>query len=214
MTQTKQDTDKEDVELFKLSDPNFHAEIGIFPKWRVGDSAGPKNEIYPYYEADQCEEILDAVCGIAGWGCEYREVAGMLFCSIQVITPDGIIEKSDAGGARGSRKKSIEAVDKATFEAKTAASGAFVRAAAKWGIGRHLSLLPKIQLKNLGQGKVQTPSGDTLDGPAALSSWCNKIDPSISNLVMIYNMNKEMFDKNERAKATLTEMKELLKGGK
>jgi len=201
------------IELFKLSDPNFHAEIGIYPKWRVGDVVGANNEIYPYYDADQCEEILDTVCGIGGWGCEYRGIARMLFCSISIITSEGLIEKSDAGGAKASRKKSIADVDKATFEAKTAASGAFVRAAAKWGIGRHLSLLPKIQLKNAGQGKFQTPKGEFLEGPAAISAWCNKASPAISHLVAVYTMNKEMFETNDRAKSVLTEMRQLLEGG-
>ena len=56
-------TAKED--LFKLKDPNHHEAIGIIPKWRVGDSAGSgQNEIYPYFDADQCEEILDDVFGV------------------------------------------------------------------------------------------------------------------------------------------------------
>lgn len=214
MTKAKTNSTGTMPELFKLSDPNFHAEIGIYPKWRVGDSVGnAMNEIYPFYDADQCEEILDAVCEIGGWGCEYREVAKMLFCSISILTVEGLIEKSDAGGARASRKTKIEDVDKATFEAKTAASGAFVRAAAKWGIGRHLSLLPKIQLKNMGHGKMQTPKNEILDGPAALSAWCNKANPAISHLVAVYTMNKELFESNDRAKSVLTEMRQLLEGG-
>ncbi|MDP3442636.1 MAG: hypothetical protein Q8T08_07200, partial [Ignavibacteria bacterium] len=93
--------EKKQIELINLASPDFHESIGVLPKWRVGDSSGDgKNEIYPYYDADQCETVLDEVCGIGGWGCEYREVAGILFCSISIMTESGMIEKSDAGGAR------------------------------------------------------------------------------------------------------------------
>ena len=200
------------MSLINLSDPNFHESIGIYPKWRIGDSVGGgKNEIYPYYDADQIEEILDAVCGISGWGCEYREVAKMLFCTINIRTQDGeIIEKSDAGGARASRKKNIEDVDKLTFEAKTAATGAFVRAAAKLGIGRHLSLLPKIHLDNLSGTKVRTPKGEILEGAQQLSAWCNKTSPSLSHLMAVWHLNKTLFANNEQAKELISELKELI----
>lgn len=200
---------KED--LFKLSDPNFHESIGIMPKWRVGDSSGNQsNEIYPYYDSDQAEQILDTVAGVEGWGCEYREVAKMLFCSISINVDGELVEKSDAGGARASRKKDITEVDKATFEAKAAASGAFVRSAAKWGIGRHLALLPKITLKNAGQGVMIAPDGTKLSSPAELTAWCNKITPSIRYLITIYQLNKADFDTNARAVQCVTELKEFL----
>src|SRR5690554_8045400 len=73
-------------QLGRLSDPYYHKEIGVETKWRIGDGAGPgKNAIFPYYTADQCREILDNVCGITGWGNEYREVAGYLFAVISII---------------------------------------------------------------------------------------------------------------------------------
>lgn len=200
---------KED--LFKLSDPNFHESIGIYPKWRVGDSAGNQsNEIYPYYDADQCEQILDAVAGVESWGCEYREVAKMLFCSISINVDGELVEKSDAGGARASRKTSMDAIDKATFEAKAAASGAFVRSAAKWGIGRHLTLLPKITLKNAGQGVMIAPDGTKLNSPAELTAWCNQITPSIRYLITIYQLNKTAIEANPRALGYVKELKEFL----
>lgn len=197
------------TQFFKLSDPNYHREIGIMPRWRIGDSVAGKNEIYPYYDADQCEEILDAVCGVDGWGCEYREVSGILFCSISIITDSGIIEKADAGGARGSRKKNIEQVDKDTFEAKTAATGAFVRAASKCGIGRHLSMLPKIRLQ-VASGVAIGAKGEQLRTPDELSAYCNGINPGVTNLVSAYMLNRQLFDSNDDSMRLLKELKQII----
>jgi len=200
------------TELIKLGSPDFHESIGVLPKWRVGDSAGDgKNEIYPYYDADQCETILDEVCGIGGWGNEYREVAGILFCSIQIMTDGGMIEKSDAGGARASRKTSMQETDKKTFEDKTAASSAFVRAAAKWGIGRHLEILPKIQLKADSSG-FNIPTGERFP-IAKLSEWCNQTSPSVKHLAAIYKLNESGFMANERAMQLLSELRQFVEKG-
>jgi len=202
----------EKKQLLNLASPDFHESIGILPKWRVGDSSGDgKNEIYPYYDADQCESIFDEVCGIDAWGCEYREVAGILFCSISVLTDSGMIEKSDAGGARASRKTSIQQVDKETFEAKTAASSAFVRAAAKWGVGRHLEILPKIQLKADSSG-FNTPDGTRLP-IAKLSEWCNQTSPSVKHLAAVYKLNEAGFKENERSMQLLKELREFCEKG-
>lgn len=197
--------------LLKLSSSDYHESIGVLPKWRIGDSAGQgMNEIYPYYDADQCETILDDVLGADGWGCEYREVAGILFCSIMVFGGEsGPIEKADAGGARDTRKKSMSENDKATFEAKTAASSAFVRAAAKWGIGRHLDQLPKMQLK-VESGVCISPKGERLPNPETLTAWCNNISPAISHLGAIYRLQRIKFDSNERAKQLLSELRTIV----
>lgn len=199
-------------ELINLSSPDFHESIGVLPKWRVGDSSGEgKNEIYPYYDSDQCEQILDEVCGVAGWGNEYREVAGILFCSISIMTDSGLIEKSDAGGARASRKKSIEQVDKETFEAKTAASSAFVRAAAKWGIGRHLEILPKIQLKADSSG-FNAPDG-TRYPIAKLSEFCNQTSPAIKHMIAVYQLQRSKFESNDRGMQLLKELRAFVEKG-
>ena len=196
-------------DLLKLSSPDYHESIGIFPKWRIGDKSGNMNEIYPYYDSDQCEEILDNVCGIDGWGCEYREVAGILFCTIQIQTDNGIVEKADAGGARASRKKTIEEVDKATFEAKTAASGAFVRACSRIGIGRHLNDLPKVRLTVQDYIAI-APDGTRLQTPEELSAYCNKMSPALLHLVSAYNMCKSTFEGNERAKQMFAELRAII----
>jgi hypothetical protein len=196
-------------QLMKLNDPDYHESIGVQPKWRIGDSSGGgMNEIYPYYDADQCETILDDVCGVDGWGCEYREVAGMLFCSIQIMTESGMIEKADAGGARSTRKK-LEGADKETFEAKTAATGAFVRAASRWGIGRHLDQLPKMQLK-VESGVCITPKGDRLPNPKTLTDWCNRVNPATALLSSVYSLSRSKFDNDERGLQMLSELRKFI----
>jgi hypothetical protein len=127
------------------------------------------------------------------------------------MTDTGMIEKSDAGGARGSRKRSIDQVDKETFEAKTAASSAFVRAAAKWGIGRHLEILPKIQLKADSSG-FYTPTGERLP-IAKLSEWCNQTSPAIKHMVAVFQLQRSKFEVNERAMQLLKELRAFVEGG-
>lgn len=195
-------------DLFKLADPNFHESIGILPKWRIGDSAGAgQNEIYPYYDADQCEEILDSACGISDWENEYREVNGILVCSIRIYVDGEPREKSDAGGGRESRKASMSDADKEAFMAKSAASGAFVRASAKWGIGRHLQLLPKITLRNAGSGVMLAPDNTKLNTPQELTVWCNKVSPSVNFLMAVYRLNKVKFENSEDGTKLISELR-------
>lgn len=196
-------------DLSKLADPNYHREIGISTKWRIGDKAGAgQNVIYPYYTADQCREILDNVCGITGWMNEYREVAGYLFAVIG-ITVDGVpVEKSDAGGARGSQK-SLSGEDKDTWNAKTAASSSFVRAAKAWGIGRHHDLLPKIILP-VKNAMPYTLEGVALEGPEALSAYCNATSTAAGYLYWIYNLEKAKFGEGSRGLELLAELKNIL----
>ena len=200
--------------LIKLSSPDYHESIGILPKWRIGDQVSNGiNEIYPYYDADQCEEIFDNVLGIDGWGCEYREVAGILFCAISIFTEsNGMVEKSDGGGARASRKKSISDTDKQTFEAKTAATGAFVRAAARWGVGRHLNILPKIRLAQ-SNGVCKTPKGELLKDPEELAAWCNQTSPAIKHLIAAYQLCRASFDANQEAVDKLTDLRKFIEAG-
>jgi len=200
-----------ELDLTLLSSPDYHEKLGIYPRWRVGDKLGNTgmNEIYPYYTDSQCEQILDDVLGVDGWGVEAREVCGMLFMSIQIITGNGIIEKADAGGARQSRKKSITDVDKATFEAKTAATSAFVRACSRLGIGRHLNDLPKVRLKVDGYVAIGS-KGERLTTPEDLSAYCNKMSPALLHLISAYNMCKSTFDGNERAQKMFSDLREII----
>jgi len=200
----------EKSDLIKLSSPDFHESIGVLPMWKVGKGKNTegKNNIFPYYEADQCEQILDEVCGVDGWGCEYREVKNILFCSISIMTDSGMIEKSDAGGARETNETGISTVDAQTFRDKTAASSAFVRAAAKWGVGRHLEVLPKIQLKADSSG-FNAPDG-TRYPIAKLSEWCNGVSPAVKHMGAVFQLQRSKFEGNERAMQLLKELRQFV----
>lgn len=187
------------VILGNLSSPTFHASLGIETNWRIGDRAGSKNGvdryvIYPYYEATQCREILDAVFGVAGWNNEYREVCGHLFCVISTYIDGVLVEKMDAGGSREALKDLKEA-DKNTFAAKTAASSAFVRASRAWGIGRHHEYLPQVILSaGPAKGQVVTPSGEVLSTQVELKAYCNASNTSLGYLASIYRGNQQVID--------------------
>lgn len=206
-------------DLIKLESPDFHESIGIFPRWRIGDKNGQFNEIYPYYDADQCEKILDEVLGVDGWGNEYREVAGMLICTISINTENGIFEKSDTGGIRPNKKKKPSYVSEEDWELTkkgyaemTRASWAFVRACARLGIGRHLNDLPKIRL-TVQSGVAVTPKGERLATPEELSAWCNQTSPAIMHLASAYRMCKSTFENNPEATEMFSKLKQIIEGG-
>lgn len=199
--------DKE--QLNKLSDYSYHESLGIFTQWRVGDKAGQgRNVMFPYYSPEQCREILDNVCGITGWTSEYREVAGYLFCSVGIYADETLVEKSDAGGARTSRKQMGEE-DTATFHAKTAASSSFVRACLAWGIGRHIKILPQIILPVQSYKPIHPETGQPLS-PDELNAYCNKSSTSTGYLYAAYKMASEDSRNNERVLQLFKELKEAL----
>jgi hypothetical protein len=199
---------KED--LYKLSDPNFHAELGIMPLWRQDAKVGTNKVILPYYTADQCREILDAVCGCDGWQNEYRGINDMMFCEISIYVDDNSwICKADAGGGRKATKN-LEGADLEGFEAKTAATSAFVRAAKAWGIGRHLRMLPQM-LMAMDGNNVKTPKGQVLSTPDELTAYCNSVSTSEGWLYQVYRANKPHFDGNERGMQLLADLKTFVK---
>lgn len=200
-------------ELINLASPDFHESIGVLPKWRVGKGKDPegRSPIYPYYDSDQCETIFDEVCGVDGWGNEFREVKGILFCSISIMTELGMIEKSDAGGARETRERGLSEVDAQTFRDKTSSSSAFVRTASKWGVGRHLDILPQIYLKADDSG-FYAPDG-TRYPIAKLSEFCNGASPAVKHLGALFMLQRSKFEANERAMQVLTELRQFVEGG-
>ncbi len=198
--------------LKRLQDIKEHEALNVFPCWRVGDNAGNGlNEIYPYYQADQCEIILDAIVGPGNWSCEFRQVKNSIYCSIGIRIGNEFIFKEDAGGARDSRKQSLTDVEKEAFRNKTEATDSFVRASAKWGIGRHLPLLAKYKLKVIDRSTpiVQTPNGEKLTGKIELSAWCNKVNPAIAHLMAVYKLNQSVFEDPDNS-AILTALKEII----
>lgn len=205
-----------ETKLMKLTSSDYHESIGVFPNWRIGDKAGDLNEIYPFYDSDQCEKILDDVMGVDGWANEYREVSGRLFCVVSIYTGDKVIDRSDAGGARETRKKNLTEVEKATFYAKTAASDAFVRACSKLGIGRHLKELPKVRLKQVSgvcYAKDEKGKEIKLSTPSKLSAYCNKTSPAMKYLIGVYNLHKASFEKNNEAQKAFSVIRKVIEGG-
>lgn len=81
-----------------------------------------------YIDARDVMERLDNVLGIYGWQCRYSGSGSTTVCEIGLYHPDTQewVWKADGGG-----ESDIEAE-------KGALSGAFKRAAVRWGIGRYL----------------------------------------------------------------------------
>lgn len=87
-----------------------------------------------YKDARYDMKVLDSVLGVFGWGCEYKEFKGNLFCGVWIRDPEtnDKVYKWNAGSP-----SNTEAV-------KGEASDAFKRACFLLGIGRDLYDLPKI----------------------------------------------------------------------
>jgi hypothetical protein len=87
---------------------------------------GTKALALAYIDARDVMERLDAVCGPAGWQCDYPHAAAKTVCRIGIKIGDEWVWKSNGAG-----DSDIEAE-------KGALSDAFKRAAVLWGIGRYL----------------------------------------------------------------------------
>lgn len=198
-------------QLAKLSDPNYHAELGIYPKWRIGSKAGNNFVIMPYYDADQVEKVLNNVCGLANWQCETRSINGKCYNAISINTDEGWIYRDNAGAAReipAKRRNSMSEIELKDFYTKTEATSAFVRAGARWGIASHLSDLPEILLEGAGYGKVKTNQGQILSTPEQISSYCNGFSTTQWLLKRIYFENKAAFEANKELTECLTKLRE------
>lgn len=202
-------------DLMKLSDPSFHASLGIEPCWKPIAVGGGYANFEPYYEHGQCKEILDAVCDVDGWSCEYANLGGIIFCTIGLVIEGNWVFKQNSGGAMELPKKKKESsteVEKKSYYDKTTASNAFTRSALNWGIGRHLKLMQTVKMLVSGDdyksldGKVVIIKFDT----EALNNYCNKSRTSIGLLYDIYRLNKQLFTENPRAVELMAELKTLL----
>lgn len=117
-------------------------------KWREG----PGGRQLAYIDARDVMDLLDEVVGPENWQCDYRDVAGKVYCGIGIRdTDNGWVWKWDVG-------------TETDFESdKGEASDAFKRAAVKWGVGRFLYSLedekPTTQkkLENMGVSLGKCP---------------------------------------------------------
>jgi hypothetical protein len=92
---------------------------------------GSKAMALAYIDARDVMNRLDEACGPDNWQDEYTETtSGRLICRIGIRVTDDWVWKSDGAG------------DTDVEGEKGAISGAFKRAAVKWGIGRYLYDMP------------------------------------------------------------------------
>lgn len=97
-------------------------------EWRVGSTSKDKSKgmALAYVDARAVMDRLDDVCGPAGWQDRYEFDGPRTICYLSVRVGDDWITKADGAG------------DTQVEAEKGSISGAFKRAAVKWGIGRYL----------------------------------------------------------------------------
>jgi hypothetical protein len=111
---------------------DFAALAAEFPRdvvsWRAQTVSknGDKALALAYIDARDVMRRLDEVCTPAGWQDRYEVHGGKTICYLSIRVEDQWVTKADGSG------------DSDIEEEKGAISGAFKRAAVKWGIGRYL----------------------------------------------------------------------------
>jgi hypothetical protein len=108
----------------RMAEP-FPSEV---VEWRAQtvDRTGKRALALAYIDARSVMARLDEVVGPQNWQDRYREEGGRMVCELSIRIDGEWIVKSDGSGDTN-------------FEAeKGGISGAFKRAAVKWGIGRYL----------------------------------------------------------------------------
>lgn len=103
------------------------------------------------YKDARCDmRLLDETCGPENWECEFKEIAGSLYCGVTIYC-DGV-----------PRTKWNNGTESNTEAEKGRASDAFKRACFMWGIGRELYTAPFIwipaRLCNIKAGKNGRPA--------------------------------------------------------
>jgi hypothetical protein len=131
---------------------DFNALSAPFPperiEWRVGATKDDKSKgmALAYIDARDVMDRLDKVCGPANWQCRYSHAMQKTICDIGIRIDDEWVWKADGSG------------DSDTEAEKGAMSGAFKRAAVRWGIGRYLYDIksPWVALKAVGNPNKPT----------------------------------------------------------
>lgn len=113
-------------------------------KWRVQGANKDKTKVQltAYIDARQVQDLLDQHCE-HGWSSAFRDVAGGVFCSIQIHGPDGELWVREDAGNRIEDNSQDQMFEQGF---KAAASDAFKRAAVQFGIGRFLYDIEKVWL--------------------------------------------------------------------
>lgn len=138
---------------------DFNALAAPFPparvSWRVGATNADKTKgmALAYLDARDFLERLDAVCGPAGWQCEYVDMTnGTMCCRIGIKVDNEWIWKANGGSNIAESDKA----DAQEMAAKGGYSDAFKRAGVQWGIGRYLYDLdsPWVAIEQKGRSYV------------------------------------------------------------
>jgi hypothetical protein len=123
-------------------------------RWKPNNKFGADGYLWvPYIDARDVQKRLDDVLGL-DWKCEHYAEAGKIFCRISILSDSNEwISRTDAGHETG-----IETD-------KGAASTAFRRAAAMFGIGRFVYDVDPVYTKTESRGKnvaIVTEDGEVL----------------------------------------------------
>lgn len=136
-----------------------------FVKWRVGATNADKTKgiALAYLDAREVTKRLDEVLGVGNWRDKLTRVEGGFVDDIEIKIDGEWIGRSDASG------------DTAVDPVKGGASGAFKRAAAKWGVGRYLYYLPNVWVAIVPAGRsyqlAETPKLPDWALPGEVENW-------------------------------------------
>jgi hypothetical protein len=136
-------------------------------KWRIQSEIKNKLQVrmIAYVDARDVAEQLDKVVSPENWTDTYKDVKGVLFCSIGININGNWVYKSDCGVASRTEKEKGESSD------------AFKRAAVKWGINRDAYKVGMLDIpaKEFSGKKYPCDStGKFLKGQA-LYDYCNDL---------------------------------------
>lgn len=145
---------------------DFKALAAPFPPekihWRVGSTNQDKTRglALAYLDARDVMDRLDQVCGPAGWQCRYSHVGDKVACEIGIRLGYNSLAGLTSTVATEWVFKADGAGDTDFEGAKGSFSGAFKRAAVRWGIGRYLYDLPAewVAIEERGRSYAIKPS--------------------------------------------------------
>ncbi len=96
------------------------------PKDKIKQRKGFNDKMLSYVDARYVMDVLDEVVGSANWKDEYQVLNGNMFCTLYIRSGEEWVGKTDVGAESNIEKEKGEV------------SGAFKRAAVKWGVARDL----------------------------------------------------------------------------
>lgn len=157
--------------------------------WRIGRSGVSDGRVWAtvlaYLNARSVMDLLDEVCGPGNWKDRYWREGNAVMCGLSIKVGDEWVEKVDAA-----EETDIEAV-------KGGVSGAFKRAAVKWGIGRYLYDLTEGRPRIVDKGTDGAKYAKTKEGqifywlPPQLPDWALPEKPK--NVTPIGNKPPQKF---------------------